>query len=76
MIAFISSFGVINIVMLDPKMFLIAVFVADVAAVNCNGVKPHLPNVLSAFFIKEKPVFSNDSKNLPKNTPDWYILRN
>ena len=44
----------------------IAASVADVAAVNPNGIKTLLANGLSTFFIKENPVFSNGPKCLPK----------
>ena len=39
--------------------------VADVAAVNPNGIKTLLVNGLCTFFINWKPVFSNDPKPLP-----------
>ena len=61
----------------DPTIFLrIAGSVDDAAAVNRNGIKRFLANVLSAFFIKCSPVFSNDPKTLLKNTPDCPILCN
>ena len=47
---------------------------ADAAAVNRNGIKTLLANGSSTFVIKDKPVFSNGSKHLPKNHPDCYIL--
>ena len=44
--------------------------VADAAAVNPNSIKTLLANVLSTFFIKGEPVFSNVPKGLPKNPLD------
>ena len=61
----------------DPNIFLlIAVSVADAAAVNLNGIKTLLANVLSTFPIKDNPVLINDPKNLPKNPLDCTILCN
>ena len=67
--------------MSDQKIyFWIAASVAAVAAVNPNGIKIFLANGLSTFFIKDKPVFSNGPKSLPKNlilctwVVDSYIL--
>ena len=51
-----------------------AASVADAAAVNPNSIKSLLANGLSTFPIKGNPVFSNGSKGLPKNPPDYPIL--
>ena len=76
MISFISSFKIINVVdfakskkyVPDSKMFLcILVSTVDAAAVNPNGIKTILANDFSTFFIKEKQVFNNDSRSLPKD---------
>ena len=53
-----------------------AASVADNAAVNPNGIKTLLANGLSTCFIKDKLVFSNGTKSLPKNLPDCDILDN
>ena len=54
----------------DPFIYLfilnIAASVANAPAVNPSGIKTLLAYGFSTFFIKGKPVFSNDSKNLPK----------
>ena len=61
----------------DPNIFLlIAVSVADAAAVNLNGIKTLLANVLSTFPIKDNPGFSNGPESLPKNLRDSPILCN
>ena len=59
-----------NVVIPDPKILLcIPVSAADAAtAVNLNGIKAILANVLSTFFIKGKPVFANDPRSFPRNT--------
>ena len=75
MISFISLLEIINVSIPDPNMFLsIAVSVVDAAAVDLNGIKTLLANVLSAFVIEGKLVFSNGPKSLPKNPPDYPIL--
>ena len=64
MISFISLLKIINVVLLDPNMFLwIVASVADGAAVNPYGIKKLLASGLSTFFIKGNPFFSNCSKN-------------
>ena len=61
----------------DPNIFLlIAVSVADAAAVNLNGIKTLLANVLSTFPIKGNPGFGNGPESLPKNLRDSPILCN
>ena len=47
---------------------------ADAAAVNSNGVETLLTNGLKIFFIKDKPILSNDERCLPKNSCDCTIL--
>ena len=44
------------------------------SAVNPNSIRKFLANGLSTFFIKGKPVFSNDPRTLPKNVSDYPIL--
>ena len=67
MISFISSFKIISLFIPDSKvLFGIAASVAAAAAVNYNGIKKLLANSLSIFFIKGKPVFSNDPNSLLK----------
>ena len=39
-------------------------------------MKTLLASGLSTFFIKGNPVFDSDPKSLPKNPPDYPILRN
>ena len=46
------------------------------AAVNPNGIKTLLANVLSTFFVKGNSAFSNGPKSLLKNPPDCPILCN
>ena len=77
MISFKSSVENANAVLPDSNIFLwTAVSVADVAAVNSNGIKTLLANGLSTFLIKTKPVFINSPRSLPKNPPDYRILYN
>ena len=47
---------------------------ADAAVVNPNGIKTLLPNGLSTFLIKGKPVFSNGPISLPRNPLNCTIL--
>ena len=49
---------------------------SDDTAVNPNGIKTLLANILSTFLIKDNPFFSNSPENLPKNPPDCSILCN
>ena len=49
---------------------------ADNAAVNPNGIKELLANVLTTFFIKDNPAFSNGPKSLPKSPPECPVLCN
>ena len=44
------------------------------AVVNSNGIKTHLANGLSTFFINGNPVFSNGPRSLPRNFPEYTIL--
>ena len=83
MIIFISSLETINVTVREVKsegqpdsnIFLwIAASNADAAAFNPNGIKTLLVNDLSTFFIKDKPLFSNGSKRLPINPPNYPIL--
>ena len=67
---------VTNVVVLDPNISLwVGAFVAGAATVIANGIKTLLLNGLSTLPIKDKPVFSNDPRSLPKNSPHcpvWY----
>ena len=80
MILSISLFEIINVVCFaksegceanipgcpDPKIFsCIPAFAADATAVNPSGIKTLLADVLSAFPIKSKPIFSNGPRSLP-----------
>ena len=76
MITFISSFEIINVVVPDPKILFWAAAVADATAVNPDIIQTILANGFCKFFIKNKPVFSNGHKSLPKNIPDSPILCN
>ena len=77
MISFISLLKIINVVLLDPNMFLrIVASVVDGAAVNPYRIKKLLASGLSTFFIKGNPFFSNSSKSQPKNPLDCPILCN
>ena len=53
-----------------------AASIADATAVNPNGIKILLANILSTFFINDNPVFNNGPKSQPKNPPDCPILWN
>ena len=77
-IPFISLSEIINFVISHPKKFFfwIATSVVDAAAVNRNGFKTLSFNSCSTFFLKDKPVFSNDPKSLATNLPDCSILCN
>ena len=56
MISFISSFETFNVVIPDPSIFWwITSSLVDAAAVYPNGIKTHLANILSTFFIKDNP---------------------
>ena len=70
---FMTSFAIINVLILNPKRkkMWIAASVADAA--NPNGIKTL---VFSKFSGKEKPVFSIGPKILPKNPPDYLTLWN
>ena len=77
MISFISSFEMINVVVVDSNILLwIAASVAVAAAANPNGIKMLLANGLSTLPIKGKPVLSNSPKTLLKNLSDCPILGN
>ena len=71
---FIMSFiSLFDIIMVDPQIFL-CIPAPAAAAVNYNGIKTLLANDGSSFFINGKPIFSNESRNLPRNSPDCIIL--
>ena len=70
-------FEIINVVILIYKfpfeeLHLLLVLLLLILIVS----KTLLTNVLSTFFIKGKPIFSNDSKILHKNLRDCPILGN
>ena len=69
---FISLFDIIMVVAPGPQIFLC--IPAPAVAVNYNGIKTLLANDGSSFFINGKPIFSNESRNLPRNSPDCIIL--
>ena len=63
MISFISTFEIINVVILDTKIFFLkAASVTVAAAVNPNGIKTLLANSVNTFFLKGKPVLVMDLK--------------
>ena len=63
----ISSFDIISVVVVDPKIFLcIPASATDAAAVNPKGIKKLLANGLITFLINGNPAFSNGPSNLPK----------
>ena len=63
MISFISTFEIINVVILGPKIFFLkSASVIVAAAVNPNGIKTLLANSVSTFFLKGKPVLVMDLK--------------
>ena len=75
--SYISSFDIISVAVLDPKIFLcIPASSADAAAVNPNGIKTLLANGLITFFINRRPVFNNGLRSLPRNPPDYITLGN
>ena len=77
MISSISSLEIIKVVNPDPNNFLwIAASVADVAAINPNGIKTLLANGFGIFPIKGNPACTNGPKSLYKNPPDCPILCN
>ena len=49
---------------------------ASAAAVNPIGIRTILANVLSTFFNKDKPVFSNVLRSVPRNPPNRTFLDN
>ena len=70
----ISSFEIVKVVITDSKIFFcIAASVADVAAVNPNGIKTLLTNSLNTFFIIDKQVLRGSPKRLPIDPPDCAI---
>ena len=71
--SFISLFDIIMVVAPGPQIFL-CIPAPAAAAVNYNGIKTLLANDGSSFFINGKPIFSNKSRNLPRNSPDCIIL--
>ena len=69
----LSSFEIINVIVLEPRIFLriLASVSAATAAVTVNpsGIKTLLANGLSTFFSNSKPSFNNGPKILPTNLP-------
>ena len=70
----ISSFGIISVVLPDPKIFLCIPVSAAAAAVNPNGIKTLLAYGLITFFINGSPFLNNGPRNLPRHPPDCIIL--
>ena len=71
----ISSFNIISVFVPDPNIFFcIQASAVDVAAVNRNGIKTLLVNVLITFFINSSPVFNNELRSLPRNPAHCIIL--
>ena len=72
----ISSLKIISVVKQDQSIFLwIDASVVD-TAINSNGIKRLLANVLSTFPLNDNPIFNNGPKSLPKNPPDCTMLCN
>ena len=66
----ISSFDIISVVVPDTKIFLVIPASApDAAAVNPNGIKTLLANVLIIFLINGNLVFNTGSRRLSRNPP-------
>ena len=90
MTSFISSLEIINVILResksgrrpDPNFFfffffeylhlLLILLLLNLMVLGLTLVA----NVLSKFFIKGNPVFSNGPKRLPKNLADWLISCN
>ena len=73
----ISSFDIISVVVLEPKIFLyIPASAADAAAVKPIGIKTLLANGLITVFRNSNPVFSNGPRSLATNPHDCTILNN
>ena len=61
--------------MSDPKTFFwITASIAEVAVINPDGTNMLIVNGLSAFPIKDKPVFSNEPRSLSRNPLKCIIL--
>ena len=72
MMSSISLFEVIDTVVPDPRFFFFSWIPASDAAayaVNANGIKTLLANILSTFSI-----FSNDPRGLPRAYPECTVL--
>ena len=69
------SLDITNVVFLELKIFLwVPATAVGTATVNPNGIKTLLANGLSTFFIKDKLVFNNGLRTLPRSSPDCEIL--
>ena len=55
---------------------LLCIPAAAAGAVNPIGIKMILAYVLSTFFNKRKPVFSNGLRSVPRNPPNRTFLDN
>ena len=65
------SLDITNVVFLELKIFLwVPATAVGTATVNPNGIKTLLANGLSTFFIKDKLVFNNGLRTLPRSSPD------
>ena len=65
----ISSFDIISVVVPYPYIFLCIPTSAVDATTNPNGIKTHLANDLTTFFINDNPVFNNGPTSLSRNHP-------
>ena len=71
---FISSFYIISIDVLGPKIFFRSFASAADATANLNGISTLLVNDLSTFLINGRPTFMNGQKNLSNDLPNHIIL--
>ena len=58
------------------RFLFIPTSATDAAAINPNGIKTLLANILITFFINGNPVFCNGPRSLPRNPPYCIILDN
>ena len=72
----ISSLKIISVVKQDQSIFLWIDASVVNTAINSNGIKRLLANVLSTFPLNDNPLFNNGPKSLPKNPPDCTMLCN
>ena len=76
----VSLFDIISVIVLIPdapnsKIFVwIHASAAEAVVVNPNVINTLLTNGWSAFFVYDKPAFSNSPSSLPRNAPDYISL--